>query len=98
MDGTDSDKGSARSLGIPRIGTFTLAIFRISVHCRGLVQRIVVSSNFLLSLLAYAPDVFKLTVYGSAELPLLFGTHYEYNANSTEFEWETSAGMQGKLR
>ncbi|KAH8900642.1 alpha/beta-hydrolase [Thozetella sp. PMI_491] len=25
----------------------------------------------------------------SAELPLIFGTHYEYRGNSTEFEWET---------
>lgn len=31
-----------------------------------------------------------------AELPLLFGTHYEYRGNSTDFEWETSIGMQGK--
>ncbi|KAH6646040.1 Alpha/Beta hydrolase protein [Truncatella angustata] len=30
----------------------------------------------------------------SAELPLLFGTHYEYRGNSTEFEWETSYGME----
>ncbi|KAG8159892.1 hypothetical protein KVR01_010529 [Diaporthe batatas] len=30
----------------------------------------------------------------SSELPLLFGTHYEYRGNSTEFEWETSYGME----
>ncbi|POS70857.1 hypothetical protein DHEL01_v210750 [Diaporthe helianthi] len=30
----------------------------------------------------------------SAELPLLFGTHSEYRGNSTEFEWETSLGME----
>ncbi|KAH6889353.1 Alpha/Beta hydrolase protein [Thelonectria olida] len=30
----------------------------------------------------------------SAELPLLFGTHYEYRGNSTEFEWEVSYGME----
>ncbi|ETS75499.1 hypothetical protein PFICI_12443 [Pestalotiopsis fici W106-1] len=30
----------------------------------------------------------------SAELPLLFGTHNLYRGNSTEFEWETSYGMQ----
>lgn len=29
-----------------------------------------------------------------AELPLLFGTHFEYRGNSTEFEWETSYGME----
>lgn len=29
-----------------------------------------------------------------AELPLLFGTHYEYRGNSTEFEWEVSYGME----
>ncbi|KAK8088319.1 hypothetical protein PG997_003280 [Apiospora hydei] len=31
----------------------------------------------------------------SAELPLLFGTHYEYRSNSTDFEWDVSYGMQG---
>ncbi|KAE9988296.1 hypothetical protein EG328_011669 [Venturia inaequalis] len=30
----------------------------------------------------------------SSELPLLFGTHWEYRGNSTPFEWEVSAGMQ----
>lgn len=30
----------------------------------------------------------------SAELPLLFGTHYEYRGNSTAFEWNVSGGMQ----
>ncbi|KAG6368558.1 hypothetical protein INS49_002771 [Diaporthe citri] len=30
----------------------------------------------------------------SSELPLLFGTHFEYRGNSTEFEWETSYGME----
>ncbi|KAF5708094.1 triacylglycerol lipase V precursor [Fusarium mundagurra] len=30
----------------------------------------------------------------SAELPLLFGTHYEYRGNSTEYEWEVAEGMQ----
>ncbi|CAG9947315.1 unnamed protein product [Clonostachys rosea f. rosea IK726] len=29
-----------------------------------------------------------------AELPLLFGTHYEYRGNSTEYEWEVAEGMQ----
>ncbi|KXJ87906.1 Alpha/Beta hydrolase protein [Microdochium bolleyi] len=31
----------------------------------------------------------------SAELPILFGTHYEYRGNSTEFEWEVAGLMQG---
>ncbi|KAH8657832.1 Alpha/Beta hydrolase protein [Xylariales sp. PMI_506] len=30
----------------------------------------------------------------SAELPLIFGTHYEYRTNSTEFEWEVSYAME----
>ncbi|KAG9253016.1 Alpha/Beta hydrolase protein [Emericellopsis atlantica] len=30
----------------------------------------------------------------SAELPILFGTHYEYRGNSTEFEWEVADLMQ----
>ncbi|KAH7192829.1 Alpha/Beta hydrolase protein [Fusarium flagelliforme] len=30
----------------------------------------------------------------SAELPLLFGTHYEYRGNSTEYEWQVAQGMQ----
>lgn len=32
--------------------------------------------------------------YHSSELPILFGTHYEYRANSTEFEFEVSHAMQ----
>ncbi|KAH7035827.1 Alpha/Beta hydrolase protein [Microdochium trichocladiopsis] len=31
----------------------------------------------------------------SAELPLLFGTHYEFRGNSTEFEWDVAGLMQG---
>ena len=34
----------------------------------------------------------------TAELPLLFGTHYEYRGNSTEYEWQVALGMQGKFR
>ncbi|RWA04279.1 hypothetical protein EKO27_g10822 [Xylaria grammica] len=30
----------------------------------------------------------------SSELPLIFGTHYEYRANSTDFEWAVSNAMQ----
>ncbi|PCD34332.1 hypothetical protein FGRA07_08650, partial [Fusarium graminearum] len=30
----------------------------------------------------------------SAELPLIFGTHYEYRGNSTEYEWQVADGMQ----
>ena len=30
------------------------------------------------------------------ELPLIFGTHDQYNGNSTEFEWNVSHVMQGK--
>ena len=30
-----------------------------------------------------------------AELPVLFGTHFEYRGNSTEFEWEVADLMQG---
>jgi hypothetical protein len=33
----------------------------------------------------------------AAELPLLFGTHYEYRGNSTEYEWQVAEGMQSKL-
>jgi len=33
----------------------------------------------------------------TAELPLLFGTHYEYRGNSTEYEWQDAQGMQGKF-
>ncbi|KAK8118824.1 uncharacterized protein PG998_003450 [Apiospora kogelbergensis] len=32
----------------------------------------------------------------SSELPLIFGTHDQYNGNSTEFEWNVSHVMQGK--
>jgi hypothetical protein len=33
----------------------------------------------------------------AAELPLLFGTHYEYRGNSTEYEWQVAEGMQSKF-
>jgi carboxylesterase type B len=32
--------------------------------------------------------------YHSSELPMLFGTHYEYRSNSTEYQWETANAMQ----
>ena len=28
---------------------------------------------------------------------MLFGTHYEYRGNSTEYEWQVAQGMQGKF-
>ncbi|KAI1333579.1 Alpha/Beta hydrolase protein [Xylariaceae sp. FL0016] len=31
----------------------------------------------------------------SGELPLVFGTHFQYNGNSTESEWEVSFAMEG---
>ncbi|KAF3020939.1 hypothetical protein E8E14_005200 [Neopestalotiopsis sp. 37M] len=31
----------------------------------------------------------------SGELPLIFGTHFQYNGNSTEFEWQVSYAMEG---
>jgi hypothetical protein len=31
----------------------------------------------------------------SSELPLVFGTHFEFNGNSTELEYETSYAMEG---
>ena len=31
----------------------------------------------------------------SAELPLVMGTHPNYNSNSTPLEWDTSSMMQG---
>ncbi|KAI1847473.1 hypothetical protein JX265_012313 [Neoarthrinium moseri] len=33
----------------------------------------------------------------SGELPLIFGTHFEYRGNSTQFEYDVSHAMQGKL-
>lgn len=32
----------------------------------------------------------------SAELPLVFGTHFQYRGNSTEFEWQVAETMQSK--
>ncbi|GAQ39481.1 hypothetical protein AtubIFM55763_000063 [Aspergillus tubingensis] len=32
--------------------------------------------------------------YHSAELPILFGTHYEYGGPSTQYEWDVSYAMQ----
>jgi carboxylesterase type B len=32
--------------------------------------------------------------YHSSELPMIFGTHYEYRGNSTPFEWDVSYAMQ----
>jgi|SRR3569833_77564 len=34
----------------------------------------------------------------TADLPLVFGTHYEFRGNSTELEWQTSFAMEGKRR
>jgi len=31
-----------------------------------------------------------------AEIPLVFGTHYQFRGNSTELEWQTSYSMEGK--
>lgn len=31
-----------------------------------------------------------------ADIPLVFGTHWEFRGNSTELEWETSFSMEGK--
>lgn len=39
----------------------------------------------------------RLTVFLLAELPLIFGTHYEYRGNSTEFEWQVSYSMEGEF-
>lgn len=32
--------------------------------------------------------------YHSAELPLVFGTHYQYGGPSTQFEWDVSYAME----
>jgi hypothetical protein len=37
-----------------------------------------------------ADDVLK------ADIPLVFGTHWQYRGNSTELEWMTSFSMQGE--
>jgi hypothetical protein len=39
--------------------------------------------------------VWMLTTLRAAELPLVFGTHFEFNGNSTELEYETSYAMEG---
>ena len=31
----------------------------------------------------------------TADLPIVFGTHYQFRGNSTELEWETSYAEQG---
>ncbi|QKX54627.1 uncharacterized protein TRUGW13939_01715, partial [Talaromyces rugulosus] len=31
-----------------------------------------------------------MSAYHSSELPLLFGTHYEFRGNSTPFQWQLS--------
>jgi len=36
--------------------------------------------------------------YHSSELPLLFGTHYEFRGNSTEYEYQVSHFMEGQCR
>ena len=32
----------------------------------------------------------------AVELPVIFGTHYQFRGNSTELEWQTSYAMEGK--
>jgi hypothetical protein len=34
----------------------------------------------------------------TADIPLVFGTHWQYRGNSTELEWMTSFSMQGTCR
>lgn len=40
-------------------------------------------------------DLMTTLTHFIAELPILFGTHYEYRENSTDFEWEVADSMQG---
>jgi len=32
----------------------------------------------------------------SADIPLVYGTHYQFRGNSTDLEWKTSFAMEGK--
>lgn len=36
-----------------------------------------------------------LTLSLLADIPLVFGTHWEFRGNSTELEWQTSFSMEG---
>lgn len=49
----------------------------------------------MLAILTYRLKLFFVLTRLTAELPLLFGTHYLYRGNSTGFEWQTSYGMEG---
>lgn len=55
------------------------------------------SSKFILHSLGLARATHICLTWSNCfpvELPLIFGTHYEYRGNSTEFEWETSYGLE----
>lgn len=64
-----------------------LATSQISPPDTGLAQCIAVSSPHNIP--------FDTDLNNSAELPIVFGTHYEFRGNSTELEWLTSYAMEG---
>jgi hypothetical protein len=69
------------------------AISRTSRLGTGLVLCIAVSTTLSLS----SFDTL-LNISHTADIPLVFGTHYEFRGNSTELEWETSYSMEGRMK
>lgn len=65
-------------------------IFQTSRRGTGLVRCIVVSS--FLSYLTHLPTY--LLTQPPADLPLVFGTHFEFRANSTSLEYLTASAYQ----
>jgi hypothetical protein len=43
-------------------------------------------------------DTYLIQLTSVAELPLIFGTHYEFRGNSRQFEWELSEVFEGRCR
>src|SRR5690349_8487942 len=42
-------------------------------------------------------DLRANTYLKTADIPIVFGTHYQFRGNSTELEWQTSFAMQCKF-
>jgi hypothetical protein len=40
-------------------------------------------------------EITDIVSHQPADIPLVFGTHWEFRGNSTELEWETSYSMEG---
>ena len=82
----DCLSGGESSLTFRHIAIYLPAISPTSLHATGWGQCTAVSLFHLV-----ADHLLSLP----ADIPIAFGTHYQFRGNSTELEWQTSFAMQG---